>query len=164
MTVRVLAATVLMMALGATAAEAQMAVSSPVPEAQIKVGTKVGEPRPPDSGSYNSLGRRDPFVSLIAARKTNTDNPILRASHGLGSFLLHDVVVTGIARKGEVRFAILQGSDKQSYVAHVNDKLADAIIKRIDAQGVVFVDLPKPGDTNRPQETRKALRVSEVNR
>jgi Tfp pilus assembly protein PilP len=153
MTVRVLAATVVMMLLGATVAQAQ-----------IPVGTKVGEPKPADSGSYNSLGRRDPFVSLIAIRKTNTDNPVLRASQGLGSFMLHDVVVTGIARKGDVRFAILQGHDKQSYVAHVNDKLADAIIKRIDAQGVVFVDLPRPGDTNRPQETRKALRVSEVNR
>ena len=168
MTVRVLAATVLMMALGASVAEAQMAVSPVVPaaplvpEAQIKVGTKVGEPRTVDSGSYNSLGRRDPFVSLIAVRKTTTDNPILRASHGLGSFLVADVTVTGIARKGDVRFAILQGSDKQSYVAHVNDKLADAIIKRIDAQGVVFLELPRPGDMQRPQETRKPLRSVEV--
>jgi len=44
----------------------------------------------------------------------------------------------------------------------VNDKIADAVIKRIDAQGVVFLEIPRPGDTQRPQETRKALRSVEV--
>lgn len=133
-------------------------------QAQIKVGTKVGEPRAVEAGSYDSLGRRDPFVSLIASRRSTTDNPIIRASHGLGSLLLADITVTGTARKGDIRFAILQGPDRQSYVAKVNDKIADAIIRRIDAQGVVFVDLPRPGDTNRLQETRKVLRSAEVNR
>ena len=132
-------------------------------EAQIKVGTKVGEPKPVESGSYDSLGRRDPFVSLIQPRRATQDS-VPRASHGLGSFYVADVVVTGIARKGDIRMAILQGADKASYVAKVNDKLADAIIKRIDAQGVVFLEIPRPGETNKPQETRKPLRTIEVNR
>ena len=76
--------------------------------------------------------------------------------------MLADVVVTGISRKGNEGMAILQGSDRQSYVARVNDKIADAIIKRIDAQGVVFLELPRPGDMQRPQETRKPLRSVEV--
>ena len=129
--------------------------------AQIQVGTKVGEPRPVEAGGYDSLGRRDPFVSLIAPKKSATDTTP-RASHGLASFMLADVVVTGISRKGTEGMAILQGSDRQSYVARVNDKIADAIIKRIDAQGVVFLELPRPGDTQRPQETRKPLRSVEV--
>jgi hypothetical protein len=132
-------------------------------EAQIQVGTRVGDPPPLEAGSYDSLGRRDPFVSLIQVRRVATEG-VPRASHGLGSFMLADVTVTGIARKGDVRMAILQGADKASYVAKVNDKIADAIIKRIDAQGVVFVELARPGDTSRPQEMRKALRSVEVNR
>jgi hypothetical protein len=130
-------------------------------EAQIKVGTKVGEPRAVEHGSYDSLGRRDPFVSLIQPRKSNTE-VVVRAARGLTSFALADVMVTGISRVGDTRMAILQGADRQSYVAKVNDKIADAIIKRIDASGVVFLDLPKAGDTQRPQETRKALRQAEV--
>ena len=137
---------------------------STVAEAQIQVGTRVGDPRPVEAGSYDSLGRRDPFVSLITPRRSSTEGGAPRASHGLGSFMLADVVVTGIARKGDTRMAILQGPDKASYVAKVNDKIADAIIKRIDAQGVVFLEVSRPGDTNRPQETRKALRSVEVNR
>ena len=54
--------------------------------------------------------------------------------------------------------AILQGTDKQSYVAKVGDRILDAAIKSIDAQGVVFVELIEPGSTARPQEYRKTLR------
>ena len=75
--------------------------------AQIQVGTRVGEPRPVDAGSYDSLGRRDPFVSLIAPKKAATDTTP-RASRGLTSFMLADVVVTGISRKGNEGMAILQ--------------------------------------------------------
>ena len=45
-----------------------------------------------------------------------------------------------------------------SYVAKPGSKLADAVIKSIDKQGVVFVDIPQPGSGSRPQETRKLLR------
>ena len=129
--------------------------------AQIQIGTKVGEPRPVEPGGYDSLGRRDPFVSLITPKKGSTDTTP-RASHGLASFMLADVVVTGISRKGTEGMAILQGADRQSYVAKVNDKIADAIIKRIDAQGVVFLETSRPGDLQRPQEMRKPLRSVEV--
>jgi Tfp pilus assembly protein PilP len=143
------------------AAAGLMFVFSASAHAQIQVGTRVGEPRPVDAGSYDSLGRRDPFVSLIAPKRAPND-PTPRASRGLSSFMLADVVVTGISRKGTEGMAILQGADRQSYVARVNDKIADAIIKRIDAQGVVFLELPRPGDMQRPQETRKPLRSVEV--
>lgn len=150
-------------------AGAAVAVLLTVPvDAQIKVGTKVGETPVVTSGSYDSLGRRDPFMSLITARRPAPGTPVVpRTSKGLGSFMLADVVVTGITHvtEGELFMAILQGPDKQSYVAKVKDKIADAVIKSIDRQGVVFVDIPGLGSTIRPQETRKVLRsAAEVNR
>ncbi len=129
--------------------------------AQIQVGTRVGAPRPIEAGTYDSLGRRDPFLSLIAPRKGVSETQP-RASQGLASFMLADVVVTGISSKGEERMAILQGADRQSYVAKVGDKISDAIIRRIDAQAVVFLDLPRPGDSQKPQETRRVMRAAEV--
>jgi hypothetical protein len=128
---------------------------------QIQVGTKVGGPPPATAGEgkYESLGRRDPFMSLIAPRRASSSGiPVPRSSHGLGSFVLADVTVTGLTRKGADRMAILQGPDKTSYVAKVNDKIADAVIKSIDALGVVFVDIPEAGSGLRPQEIRKLLR------
>ena len=131
--------------------------------AQIPVGTKVGEPLP-SAGSYDSLGHRDPFVSLIAPRRTST-SAVPRQGTGLGSFLVDDVSVTGIARIGDLRMAILQSTDKQSYVAKVKDRLSDAIVKSIDATGVVFVEVGGPGGSSRPREIRKMLRSAyEVNR
>jgi len=137
--------------------------------AQIQVGTKVGTAPPATSagaGTYESLGRRDPFVTLIAPRRASPNAiAVPRSSTGLGSFLLADVTITGLVRFGNQMTAIIQGADKMSYVAKTGSKLADAVIKSIDKQGVVFVDIPHPGTGARAQETRKLLRqVSGDNR
>ena len=125
--------------------------------AQIPIGTKVGEPLTPSG--YDSGGRRDPFASLIVPKRPTPGQVIGgRPAIGLASFSVADVTVTGIVAKGEVRMAILQGADKQSYVAKVRDRIMDAQIKSIDAQGVVFVELTELGSAARPQEIRKTLR------
>jgi Tfp pilus assembly protein PilP len=135
----------------------------PVAAQQIQVGAKVGETAP-STGTYNSLGHRDPFVSLLAPRRTATTVPT-RTGTGLASFQVADVKVSGIVKKGEVWMAILEGSDKQSYVAKVKDRLADAVVKSIDATTVVFLETGEPGSFARPREVRKALRaLDEVNR
>ena len=130
--------------------------------AQIPVGTKVGEP----ITGYDSGGRRDPFMSLIVSKRpTPTGVPGARPGTGLTSFSVSDVLVTGIVTAGTTKMVILQGKDRQSYVAKVGTRIMDATIKSIDAQGVVFVELVEPGTTMRPQEFRKTLRpAAEVNR
>jgi hypothetical protein len=52
--------------------------------------------------------------------------------------------------------AILEGPNKTSFSAKVGDRIADAQIKSIDAQGVVFVEMYEGG--GRGQEVRKAMR------
>jgi Tfp pilus assembly protein PilP len=148
-------------------AGAALMVAAPA-AAQIQVGTRVGEPAPVSAGTYESLGRRDPFVTLVAPRRTATAAgapTMARPGQGLASLSIHDVVVTGIVRKDNMMMAIVQGSSQQSYVAKVNDRLADGVVKSIDARGVVFVEHSAPGSGTRGQETRKALRAAaEVNR
>ena len=120
---------------------------------QIPVGTKVGE-TPASSGTYNSHGNRDPFVTLIQPRRANPNMPRVGGT-GLQSFYVDDVLVTGIVKKGDERMAILQSVDRQSYVAKVKDRLADAVVKSIDATSVTFVEVAGPG--GRPREVRKML-------
>lgn len=133
--------------------------------AQIQVGTRVGEPTPVSSGGYDSLGRRDPFVTLIAPRRGTPGTPVLaKPGQGLGSISIADASITGIVRKGDTMMAIVQGTGQQSYVVKVKDRLADGVVKSIDAKGVVFVEFSGPGNTP-AQETRKLLRsAAEVNR
>ena len=136
-------------------------ISAPA-AAQIPVGSKVGEP-PPSAGAYESLGRRDPFVSLIQPRR-NTPNSVPRMGTGLGSFSVSDTTVTGIVRvgAGDTRVAILQHVDKQSYIAKVGNRLADGMVKSIDATSVVFVEF---GEGMKPREVRKLLHpIDEVKR
>jgi len=131
--------------------------------AQIPVGTKVGEP----VTGYDSGGRRDPFMSLIVSTRPTSAGlpPGARPGTGLTSFSVSDVLVTGIVTAGTTKMVILQGKDRQSYVAKVGTRIMDATIKSIDAQGVVFVELVEPGTAMRPQEFRKTLRpAAEVNR
>ena len=131
--------------------------------AQIPVGTRVGDP--PIPSGYDSGGRRDPFTSLIAPKRPLPGQLTGRLMTGLKTFAVADVTVTGVVRSGQQWMAILENADKQSYVAHVKDGLADATIKSIDSQGVVFVEAFQPGSTARPQEIRKVLRrAAEVNR
>jgi len=132
--------------------------------AQIPVGTRVGDTPVIPSG-YDSGGRRDPFSSLIAPKRPLPGQITGKLMTGLKSFALADVAVTGVVREGGKWTAILENADKQSYVARVKDALADATIKTIDSQGVVFVEAFQPGSTARPQEVRKLLRsLAEVNR
>jgi hypothetical protein len=144
------------------AALALIAACAAPAAAQIPVGTRVGDV---SVGSYDSRGRRDPFVSLVAAKRPTTTLRGAKPGQGLASLILSDVTVTGIVRKEETMMAILQGADRQSYVAKVGDHIADAIVKSIDTRGVTFADATDLGSGEKPQETRKALRAAaEVNR
>ncbi|HEX5214958.1 MAG TPA: hypothetical protein VFV98_05815 [Vicinamibacterales bacterium] len=126
------------------------------PAAAIPVGSRVGEL----PTGYDSGGRRDPFLSLIAPKRVAGSAVgganSLRPRTGLGSIALADVAVKGIVKNGKVMLAILEGANKQSFVARVQDRLLDGAIKSIDNEGVVFVEAADPG--MRPNEIRKTLR------
>jgi len=129
-------------------------VAAQVPATTIPIGTKVGESSKP--GTYESLGRRDPFATLITPKRAATPNQP-RLGTGLGSFFVNDVTITGIVKGPSAMMAILQSVDKQSYVAKVGGRLADAVIKSIDAKSVVFLEIPEPGSFAKPREIRKVL-------
>lgn len=123
--------------------------------ANIPLGTRVGDSAP--HSIYDSAGRRDPFVTLVASRRpTSGSSAVARARTGLGSLVLADVSINGLARVGKTMMAILAGPNNTSFTAKVGDRIADAQIKSIDAQGVVFVEMYEGG--GRGQEVRKALR------
>ena len=134
---------------------ATLALSTPA-LAQIPVGTFVGAP----TSGYDSAGRRDPFISLVAPKRPMTAQLPVDRVHGPGlrSVSLADATVTGIVRRGDAMMAIVQGPNGQSFVAKVKDRLADAVVKRIDVTGVVFTEIADPGIGVRPQDIRKGLR------
>jgi hypothetical protein len=80
-------------------------------------------------------------VSLIIKKNPapGSQQSQLRPALGLASLSITDVVVTGVVRAGSKMTAILQGPNKQSYMAKLQDRLADGTVKSIDTEGVLFV-------------------------
>jgi hypothetical protein len=156
--------------LGESVSAAQQAVPPPAPpkpsetapvEMQAPVGVRVAD----HVSGYNSGGKRDPFMSLVSARRATPDRPLelpTRAT-GLATVALVDAKVTGVLRLGNNFMAVIEGPDKQSFNARPKDRLLDAVVKSIDATGVVFMEQTDAGTP--PREVKKAIRRGvEVNR
>lgn len=146
----------------ATSAAAQTppAPASPTPAvtpaptpASIPLGTRVGVV----PSSYEDGNRRDPFASLIATPARTSSLPEgARPIKGLPGLSLADVTVRGVVKAGASVLAILEGPNKQSFVARLNDRLSDASVHSIDATGVVFAE--QVGAGMRPINVRKTIR------
>jgi hypothetical protein len=128
----------------------------PPTAAPIAIGSRVGELL----SSYDSGGRRDPFASLVTPRRsaTGSEGGRARPPAGLAGVALADVIVRGVLRNGNTMLAILEGPNRQSYVSRVNDRLLDASVARIDADGVIFAEQAERGTA--PNHLRKSLRPS----
>lgn len=85
-------------------------------------------------------------------------NADTRPKAGLAGLSLADVQVKGVVKNGDTMLAILEAPGKQSFVARVKDRLADASIQSIDRDGVVFAE-QTGGGASLP--VRKALRAGE---
>lgn len=135
---------------------AQTAAGPVIPNAPaaIAVGSRVGEVM----SSYDSGGRRDPFASLVTPKRASVsgEGARQRPPAGLAGVALADVLVRGVVRNGGTMLAILEGPNRQSYVSRVNDRLLDATIVRIDADGVIFGEQAERGMA--PNHLRKSLR------
>lgn len=127
--------------------------AAPAP-ASIAVGTLVGQ----SPTSYDDGGRRDPFASLIAPKRATDRNQAAaaRGRTGLSGVAMADILVRGIVRNGQTMLAILEAPNKQSFVARAKDRLLDASIASIEADGVVFAELNNAGQV--VGQSRKALR------
>ena len=130
---------------------------------QIPLGSRVGG----SPSGYDDGNRRDPFVSLISAKRAAPNAPAtsVKRGAGLASVSVNDVVVRGILRAGTNIMATLEGPDGKQFVAHRQDKLQDAVIKTIDKDGVTFVaqTVDVVGAAH-PREVRKGLHPTEGSR
>jgi hypothetical protein len=145
-----------------TATQAAAAAAPAVPSAAIvpsaapaaiAVGSRVGDL----PSGYDDGGRRDPFVTLVAPKRTASASATVRPRSGLAAVSIADVSVRGLVRSGTVVLAILEVPGKQSFVARVKDHLFDGVIQAIDPEGVTFTQQADGGAA--AGTIRKALRA-----
>jgi type IV pilus assembly protein PilP len=121
------------------------------------------QPLPPvDSFTYNPEGRRDPFVSLLAAKTGERRGHTGPEGEGLAGLGTEEISVRGVLQSTGGYVAMVQGPDKRTYLARQNDKLSDGVIKAITAQGLVILqDVNDPLSLVKQKEVRKMLHGNE---
>lgn len=146
-------AAVLATATSATAQTVRLAAATP------DVTPPAAAATPGDGYIYQVDGRRDPFLSLL---HTGTDPHPTVKREGLASFTLSEISVRGILQSRTALVAMVQGPDNKTYLIHQGDKLADAVVKNVTAEGlVVMQDVTDPLSTQKQREVRKVLRSLE---
>jgi Tfp pilus assembly protein PilP len=162
------------------AAAQQPAAPAAAQPAEAAPGAEASAPaevaRPPldtevETGgyTYNSQGRRDPFVSL--QRPVSADRGPKTRKPGMEGFLIQEVALKGIVKTkggglGSARqpgfIAVLLGADGKSYFVTTGQRLYDGAIVSVDATAVMFrqevTDQLSPVKT---REVRKSLNALE---
>jgi hypothetical protein len=158
----------------ATSAPASPAEAAPT--APAAGGAQADVSRPPldvemETGgySYNSQGRRDPFVSL--QRPVAADRGPKTRKPGMEGFLIQEVALKGIVRTkggglGSAKqpgfIAVVLGADGKSYFVTTGQRLYDGAIVAVDAMTVTFrQEVTDPLSPVKTREVRKSLNALE---
>ena len=122
----------------AVAAIAGVASGSPpaagrVPQAGGSPQVQTSAPRVEDG----TAGRRDPF--LPAPEGTAAPRRAVQRARGLAGLRVGEVTVVGIVSAVGARLAVLEAPDGRTYVTRVNDRLADALVREVARDSVLFL-------------------------
>jgi Tfp pilus assembly protein PilP len=175
MKLALVAALVLVFA-GPAPAQQPAPATSPAPAAEAATPAAAETARPPldvelETGgySYNSQGRRDPFVSL--QRPVAADRGPKTRKPGMEGFLIQEVALKGIVRTtgggtGLAQrpgfIAMFLGADGRSYFVTTGQRLYDGVITGVDATSVTFrQEVTDPLSPVKTREVRKSLYASE---
>ncbi len=113
--------------------------------------------------SYQSDGRRDPFVSLLG--RGSDPNSVANRPAGLPGLLIDELAVKGVMKDRAGFVAMIQGPDNKTYMVHPGEKLMDGSVKSITGDSVVFSqDVNDPLSTVKQRERVKKLRSTEEGR
>ena len=138
------------------------AAPAPAPKPAEK---KSDLPSPPSNYEYAAQGRRDPFVSLIARGDdgaSDTGAATAKRAEGVPGMLTAELTVRGIVLTRGVWVAMVSGPDGKVYTVRAGDKLADGVIRMVNATTVVILqEVNDPLSLEKQREVRKFLRGGE---
>ena len=123
---------------------------------------KADLPVPPPNFEYAALGRRDPFISLVNRGKdqsTQNGAATAKRAEGVPGMLTSELTVRGIMQTRGTWVAMVSGPDNKVYTVRAGDKLADGVIRQVNATSVVILqEVNDPLSLEKQREVRKFLR------
>jgi len=123
----------------------------------------VPKPAPPpeESFTYESGGRRDPFVNILGTG-TEPRQVTGRRADGPAGLTVAEISVSGVVQHQGSLVAMVQGPDKKTYLVHQGDKFLDGTVKTITPQGLIIMqEVRDPLSLVKQREIRKQLRSIE---
>lgn len=161
----VIAALVVAVPLFAQAPKKGTEAATPAPTNTTPSVKKPDLPVPPPNFEYSSEGRRDPFISLVNKGDEGTTGtkgaPALHLE-GVPGILTQELTVKGILQTRGTWVAMVSGPDKKVYTVRAGDKLADGLIRSVNATSlVVLQEVHDPLSLEKQREVRKFLRGGE---
>jgi Tfp pilus assembly protein PilP len=152
--------------LAVTAVSAQATTPSPASSPQpVSPNTKQeGQPAAAESPAYtyDPHGRRDPFVSLLR-RGTETDRSRVAARvGGVSTLEASEVVLKGTMQSRTGYVALVEATDRKTYIVKAGDRLLDGTVRTITAEGMVILQhVNDPLSLEKQREIRKMLRQTD---
>ena len=147
----------------ATAAAAPAAPAKPAPARPAQATppqSAAATPPAQEAYTYRAEGRRDPFTNLLGAGSKGEISS--RKGEGAAGLSVAELAVRGVMQSRGALVAMIQGSDKKTYIVHQGDKLLDGTIKSITPEGLIVVqEVNDPLSLIKQREVRKMLRSLE---
>lgn len=141
------------------------AVSAQVPAQPAPAPpAKSDLPSPPPNYEYSPDGRRDPFISLVNRGDAGVDTGAATAkrAEGVPGMLTAEMTVRGIVQTRGAWVAMVSGPDGKVFTVRAGDKLADGVIRMVNATTVVILqEVNDPLSLEKQREVRKFLRGGE---
>ena len=123
---------------------------------------KVDLPVPPPNFEYAAQGRRDPFISLVNRGKDQSVQngaATAKRADGVPGMLTGELTVRGILQTRGAWVAMVSGPDGKVYTIRAGDRLADGVIRQVNATSVVILqEVNDPLSLEKQREVRKFLR------
>jgi Tfp pilus assembly protein PilP len=134
--------------------------SGQTPPATSPADEGIREISPAPGGySYNSAGRRDPFMSLV--RRGGPAEKGAR-KQGMEGLLIQELALRGIIKTPEGYIAFLSGPDGKSYWPRVGQRFFDGQLIAIDATTAAFrQEVSDPLSPVRTRDVKKYLYPTE---
>jgi Tfp pilus assembly protein PilP len=156
--VRTLAATLIVVSLWPAAVFTEQAAQAPA--AQPPAASQPLPAPPAETYSYQSEGRRDPFLNLLGA--VGDGRIASRKGEGPAGLTVAEISVRGVMESRGALIAMIQGPDNKTYLVRAGDRLLDGTIKSVTPEGLVIVqEVNDPLSLVKQREIRKLLRSLE---
>jgi len=112
--------------------------------------------------TYEAQGRRDPFVSLMRRGADARRSTVGAPAAGVAGLEASDMVLKGTMQSRTGYVALVEATDKKTYIVKAGDKLADGTVRTITADTMVILQqVNDPLSLEKQREVRKMLRQTD---